>query len=375
MPFKIQHLHQHCDYFIFPFRIKEAQVADAEKVVSEWRSKQNVFLDKGSEPGEFDLQKRLKRLNPEAEQSGVSRSDAFELFKTGVKHSEGRGVPQNHAEAAKWFRLAADSGYAPAQANLGYAYYEGKGVPLNYEEAAKRFRLAAEQGIDFAQYMLAKCYLAGRGVEKSSVEAAKWLNLASRQGYIRAHYLLGLLLSMGENNEPVNAPAAYALLTLAENSGNKDATEAKVNLVKKMTQQQREEGEQLSIEYAGKFMKKNPDTTPLKQPCENIMAGEANSELAAITHAIALDKDNCNLYFQRSIIKEKLGDREGQIEDLEEAIRLSKLPTHLNKTYFKGAIKMGWPRGHTAMYEMWLLSAAIDKRTDSIIEQHKGFVD
>jgi len=39
-------------------------------------------------------------------------------------YSEGQGVPQNYAEAAKWYRLAADRGDAQAQYNLGlfYAY-------------------------------------------------------------------------------------------------------------------------------------------------------------------------------------------------------------------------------------------------------------
>jgi TPR repeat protein len=197
-----------------------------------------------------DYKEAVKWFRLAAEQGHAAAQTAL-----GLAYKDGKGVPQDYEEAVKWFRISAERGYAPAQVNLGFAYYEGSHAPLNYEEAAKWFRLAAEQGVDLSQYMLAKCYLAGQGVEKSSVEAAKWLSLASEQGYTNAHYLLGLLLSMGGKNAPVNAPKAYALLNLAEAAGNKDATKAKEILEKKMTQQQLEEGQRLSREYAEKFIK------------------------------------------------------------------------------------------------------------------------
>ena len=43
----------------------------------------------------------------------------------------GEGIPENDAEAVKWYRKAADQGYAKAQYNLGVMYYSGDGVPEN----------------------------------------------------------------------------------------------------------------------------------------------------------------------------------------------------------------------------------------------------
>jgi TPR repeat protein len=40
-----------------------------------------------------------------------------------------RGVPQDYAAAAKFFRKAADQGKAEAQAMLGTMYFFGRGVP------------------------------------------------------------------------------------------------------------------------------------------------------------------------------------------------------------------------------------------------------
>ena len=43
-------------------------------------------------------------------------------------YSQGRGVPQDDAEAIRWYRLAAEQGLARAQAALGLMYANGRGV-------------------------------------------------------------------------------------------------------------------------------------------------------------------------------------------------------------------------------------------------------
>jgi hypothetical protein len=46
-----------------------------------------------------------------------------------VTYANGRGVLQNDKQAVKWYRLAAEQGYADAQNNLGVMYDNGEGVP------------------------------------------------------------------------------------------------------------------------------------------------------------------------------------------------------------------------------------------------------
>jgi uncharacterized protein len=58
-------------------------------------------------------------------------------------YGTGRGVPQDDAEAVKWYRLAAAQGSALGQYNLGVRYYNGEGVPQDYVQAYKWFNLAA----------------------------------------------------------------------------------------------------------------------------------------------------------------------------------------------------------------------------------------
>ena len=44
----------------------------------------------------------------------------------GIKYDTGEGVPENDAEAVKWYRKAADQGYVNAQYNLALIYDFGK---------------------------------------------------------------------------------------------------------------------------------------------------------------------------------------------------------------------------------------------------------
>jgi TPR repeat protein len=57
------------------------------------------------------------------------------------------GVPQDYAEAVKWFRRAAEQGQAGAQYNLGLMYGNGDGVPQDHMLAHMWFNLAAAQGL------------------------------------------------------------------------------------------------------------------------------------------------------------------------------------------------------------------------------------
>jgi TPR repeat protein len=63
----------------------------------------------------------------------------------------GEGVPENDAEAVKWYRKAADQGHAKAQSNLGVMYYNGDGVPENHVRAYVWLSMAKTQGYEKAK--------------------------------------------------------------------------------------------------------------------------------------------------------------------------------------------------------------------------------
>ena len=63
----------------------------------------------------------------------------------------GQGVPQDLAEAVKWYRKAAEQGQEDAQNNLGIMYYKGQGVPRDYIQAHMWFDLAVANGNEMAR--------------------------------------------------------------------------------------------------------------------------------------------------------------------------------------------------------------------------------
>jgi hypothetical protein len=65
-------------------------------------------------------------------------------------YAQGRGVPQDYAEAVQWYRKAAEQGLAEAQNNLAGMYFGGRGVPQDYVAAHLWFNLSAAQGNEIA---------------------------------------------------------------------------------------------------------------------------------------------------------------------------------------------------------------------------------
>lgn len=88
----------------------------------------------------------------------------------------------NNAEALKWYRKAAEKGYAPAQYDVGRMYSNGFGVAKNKSEAVRWYRMAAEQGDKDGIYWLAFCYKNGQGVAKDSAEAVRWYRKGAENG-------------------------------------------------------------------------------------------------------------------------------------------------------------------------------------------------
>ena len=92
-------------------------------------------------------------------------------------------LPTPTAEKIAEWRKDAEKGDAKAQFNLGISYENGKGVPKDFMEAAKWYQKAADQGHDGAQYNLGVCYAKGEGVPKDMVMAYMWFKLSSANGY------------------------------------------------------------------------------------------------------------------------------------------------------------------------------------------------
>jgi TPR repeat protein len=191
----------------------------------------------------------------------------------GVLYDLGRGVPKDFAQAAKWWRKAAEQGDAKAQVRLGDRYGREtcrvmaeiaastkesihqclieQGVPQDYAEAVKWYRMAAEQGDAAGQVMLGLMYDLGRGVPLSPVEAVKWYSMAADQGDIAGQANLGLSYLNG-TGVPKDYVLAYMWFDLAAaREGYSDSADAqnRDDVAKLMTPDQIAEAQRLAREW------------------------------------------------------------------------------------------------------------------------------
>ena len=123
----------------------------------------------------------------------------------GSMYDQGEGIPENDAEAVKWYRKAAEQGDAIAQFSLSYMYDLGEGIPENDAEAVKWIRKAAEQNLVAAQFFLGAKYFLGEGVPENHIKAYVWSSMAKTNGDERAKETLGFLKTEMTKNQIAEA--------------------------------------------------------------------------------------------------------------------------------------------------------------------------
>ena len=114
--------------------------------------------------------------------AGAVWADAVDDYNKGVNAYDAG----NFEEAVKWWRKAAEQGFAEAQYNLGQIYGRGEGVAQDYAEAVKWYRKSAEQGDADAQYALGWMYRNGNGVTQDKITAHMWYNISASNGFLGA---------------------------------------------------------------------------------------------------------------------------------------------------------------------------------------------
>jgi hypothetical protein len=155
-------------------------------------------------------------------QVAADRGYAPAQFAIGTLYDGGLGVPQNFAESARWYRLAAEQGNAAAQFNLGSLYQAGQGVAQNSAESLRLYRLAAAAGHAKAQTAMGSLYEDGSGVNQDYAEAMRWYRLAADQGHATAQLKIGLLYASGKG-VPLDVAEALRWLRKAEMNGSAPA--------------------------------------------------------------------------------------------------------------------------------------------------------
>jgi TPR repeat protein len=140
----------------------------------------------------------------------------------GTMYRNGHGVPQNNVEAVMWYVTAAGLGNSTAQINLGVMYQNGKGVPQSDAEAVKWYRKAAEQGNAYAQNCLGLMYQDGKGVPKNDAEAVKWFQKAAAQGNTNTQKILDQIKAKGIKVDTAESKPLVTQELAAQNFPNQE---------------------------------------------------------------------------------------------------------------------------------------------------------
>jgi len=122
-------------------------------------------------------------------------------FYLATMYTEGKGVAQDHKQAAYWFRAASNQGHAKAQFNLGNAYKHGRGLDKDDWLALTWWKRSALQSYTPAQYNYGIALLFGRGTRVDEQRALDWLSKAADSGYAPAQRVMSQITGSNSKDE------------------------------------------------------------------------------------------------------------------------------------------------------------------------------
>jgi TPR repeat protein len=194
-------------------------------------------------------------------QKAADAGNAQAWYAIGFVYSNGVGVEMDLPGAIKYFRKGAVAGDADCQTSMGMVYQAGDKIPSGIEadpaEAAKWYRLAADQDHTEAIQHLAMMNAAGMGIEKNEEEAARLFRKGAELGNADCIWGFGrcYLKGSGVIADSVMAYALYsASLDGVEHPEQKKAMTAKRDeLGKALTSEQIKRAEPIIQEWKDRF--------------------------------------------------------------------------------------------------------------------------
>jgi localization factor PodJL len=168
--------------------------------------------------------------------AAVMKGDAAAAYEIATRFAEGKGVPVNLDEAAKWFDRAAQAGVVPAVFRLGTFYEKGLSVAKDADIARRYYTQAAERGNAKAMHNLAVLDADGGGKGANYKGAAQWFRKAADRGVADSQYNLGILYARGIGVEQ-NLAESFKWFSLAAAQGDADSGRKRDDIAKRLDPQ------------------------------------------------------------------------------------------------------------------------------------------
>lgn len=176
-------------------------------------------------------------VGPESLTKAAEAGDPVALFEIGARYTEGRGVGVDMAEAANWYKLSADRGFAPAQYRLGNLFEKGSGIGRDLDKAIAYYSQAADAGNASAMHNLAVLNASGARGEPDYAAAVDWFKKAAELGVSDSQFNLAILYARG-NGATQNLSESYKWFAIAAKGGDQDAAQKRDDVAKAMRKEQ-----------------------------------------------------------------------------------------------------------------------------------------
>ncbi|WKL20181.1 cell division protein PodJ [Agrobacterium tumefaciens] len=176
-------------------------------------------------------------IEPASLAEAAAKGETQALFEIAARYTDGRGVTADRAEAAKWYKLAADRGLAPAQYRLANLYEKANGVERNLSEAKRYYTLAADQGNAGAMHNLAVLLASDAAGQPDFSAAALWFIKASELGVRDSQFNLAILYARGSGVKQ-DIEESYKWFAIAAKDGDADAAQKRDEVAGAMNPQQ-----------------------------------------------------------------------------------------------------------------------------------------
>jgi localization factor PodJL len=164
------------------------------------------------------------------------KGDPSAAYEVGVRYAEGKGVPANYDEAAKWYDRAAQAGLVPAVFRLGTLYEKGLSVKKDIDIARRYYLQAAERGNAKAMHNLAVLDADGGGKGANYKSASQWFRKAADRGVADSQFNLGILYARGIGVEQ-NLAESFKWFSLAAAQGDADSVRKRDDVAKRLDAQ------------------------------------------------------------------------------------------------------------------------------------------
>jgi hypothetical protein len=155
---------------------------------------------------EFKASKRVARP-PTADDFDAKGLSAEVMAKKGKEAYDA----ENYDVAIRWFRKAADLGNAEAMMGISWIYGNGRGVPQDDAEALRWRKMSAEHGNAVAMWVVGADYEEGKVVPQDYAEAMRWYKKSAGIGNAEAMGRIGSLYADGLG-VPRDLCRSYALV-------------------------------------------------------------------------------------------------------------------------------------------------------------------